>query len=460
MFSDGRARYSGRGAEPDAPEHMVPRAIDYSSSCSLLVRARTWDRSGAPTSRCSPAATWTPTCGMAAWAAGWTVRYEPSAVARHRHLGTMTAGFKAFAHGRNRDRFLAQVGGELELHEPWAPGRGGRHGTRRRARGSSRRRPFPPVAPGRAGRTRQRRIPTSGLAWPRSSCACCREYVARLGPRARAAAPRVCARAGGTAEGPGGARGDQAGWPPAPLAPLAPTLEQLIFAHLARYPGRHAHHDSRGGTSRVTTAPAPTNASSPTSTPGVSRTPPPTRHARRSTGPASRWPGGAPWCRRSMVTTAGAHEHVVLDRGSTPREPDVGLKAHPRPDRSGRADRGARPTTVASPIAAPSRTCARSPTMARLPISRPEDHRTGADDAPAPQPAAGVAVPRARVRRREPAFAEHRAVLDPCSVLDDGALVDHDVHADRTPSPRLTSAPSQRFGAASDRVSASSGMWR
>ena len=47
---------------------------------------------------------------------------------------------------------------------------------------------------------------------------------------------------------------------------------------------------ARGATSRVTTAPAATKASSPTSTPGVSTTPPPIRQARRSTGPRSRSP--------------------------------------------------------------------------------------------------------------------------------------------------------------------------
>jgi hypothetical protein len=49
----------------------------------------------------------------------------------------------------------------------------------------------------------------------------------------------------------------------------------------------------RGGTSRVTTAPAPTNASSPISTPGSRTAAPPTRQARRSVAPRSAWSG--PW---------------------------------------------------------------------------------------------------------------------------------------------------------------------
>ena len=89
-------------------------------------------------------------------------------------------------------------------------------------------------------------------------------------------------------------------------------------------------HEAAGRMSRVTTAPAPTNASSPTSTPGVSRTPPPTRHARRSTGPASRSAGREPG--HGVVVhrhDAGADEHVVLD-GRPAGEPDVRLEPHAR----------------------------------------------------------------------------------------------------------------------------------
>ena len=45
--------------------------------------------------------------------------------------------------------------------------------------------------------------------------------------------------------------------------------------------------NARAGTSRVTTAPAATNASSPTSTPGTSTALPPIRQPRRSVAPRS-----------------------------------------------------------------------------------------------------------------------------------------------------------------------------
>lgn len=121
MFSDARTALLGRGEVARADEHMVARPIDYSSSCSLLVRAETWDAIGGADELMFPGGYVDADLGMATWAAGWTVRYEPSAVVRHRHLGTMTGGFKGFTHGRNRNRFREKWAAELELHEPWAP---------------------------------------------------------------------------------------------------------------------------------------------------------------------------------------------------------------------------------------------------------------------------------------------------------------------------------------------------
>ena len=64
----------------------------------------------------------------------------------------------------------------------------------------------------------------------------------------------------------------------------------------------------RAGTSLVTTAPAATNASSPTSTPGSSTAPPPIRHARRSVAPCS----GVPRSRRPIASSL-----VVIAHGPT-----------------------------------------------------------------------------------------------------------------------------------------------
>jgi hypothetical protein len=65
---------------------------------------------------------------------------------------------------------------------------------------------------------------------------------------------------------------------------------------------------TRGGTSLVTTAPAPTNASSPISTPGQRIAPPPIRAPRRIVGPAiSSWRRSVrPMKLSFVVTTHGA----------------------------------------------------------------------------------------------------------------------------------------------------------
>ena len=207
MFSDGRSALLGRGEAADAPEHMAPRAIDYSSSCSLLVRAQTWDSIGGADELMFPGGYVDADLSMAAWAAGWTVRYEPSAVVRHRHLGTMTADFKAFTHGRNRKSLPRQVGGRARAARAVGAGRGRRRGPRRRARGSSRRVGSSPVA-GRTRRSPPQKPADPDLgSSPRHARAAPVPGVHREGrPRARAATPRVRARAGGAAQGPGRAR--------------------------------------------------------------------------------------------------------------------------------------------------------------------------------------------------------------------------------------------------------------
>jgi GT2 family glycosyltransferase len=182
MFSDARSALLGSGAEADAPEHMFARPIDYSSSCSLLVRAQTWDEIGGADDLMFPGGYVDADLGMAAWAAGWTVRYEPSAVVRHRQLGTMTAGFKAYTHGRNRDRFRGKWAAELELHEPWAPdleAAAARAAARAEARAEAivaRGRPEAPAARGASA------DPDLGPRLATLELRLCREYIAALDP--------------------------------------------------------------------------------------------------------------------------------------------------------------------------------------------------------------------------------------------------------------------------------------
>ncbi len=92
---------------------------------------------------------------------------------------------------------------------------------------------------------------------------------------------------------------------------------------------------ARAGTSFVTTAPAPTNASSPISTPGQRIAPPPTRAPRRIVGPAmSSW--RALRAAHEVVVRrhdAGSDEDVVLERrvgGDVRLRLDLRQRAHRR----------------------------------------------------------------------------------------------------------------------------------
>jgi hypothetical protein len=118
IFSDAVTALLGQGAAPDDPEHMVSRPVDYCGSSSMLVRAAAWDAIGGADELLFPGGYVDADLGMAAWAAGWEVRHEPSAAACHRSGGSMSAGFKAFTHRRNRQRFRTKWAAELEGHEP------------------------------------------------------------------------------------------------------------------------------------------------------------------------------------------------------------------------------------------------------------------------------------------------------------------------------------------------------
>ena len=78
---------------------------------------------------------------------------------------------------------------------------------------------------------------------------------------------------------------------------------------------------ARAGTSFVTTAPAPTNASSPISTPGHRIAPPPTRAPRRIVGPCDQ-----------LVAPLGAAHEVVVRRHDARRDEDVLLERRVRGD--------------------------------------------------------------------------------------------------------------------------------
>ena len=190
---------------------------------------------------------------------------------------------------------------------------------------------------------------------------------------------------------------------------------------------------ARGGTSRVTTAPVATNASSPISIPGRIRTPPPTR-------------AGAPDRRADDLVVRRVARHRVVVVGEHARaEEDVVLEHGERGHVAARLDPAARADhdVVVDLAAAPdhasrrrsrerSRTCAWSPTTARSPISAP-----ALTIAPAAHGRAGAdrgrrrrLARRRRARAERERLAEHGAVLQRHARAEHGAGVDHHVRAD------------------------------
>ena len=124
---------------------------------------------------------------------------------------------------------------------------------------------------------------------------------------------------------------------------------------------------ARAGTSSVTTAPAPTNASSPTSTPGQITAPPPMRQARRSVGASQRSPFGV--AAHGVVVGqrhARADEDVVLDDAAGG---DVAVRLH--------LDAVADRHVVVDRAAAADRPTRRRPARARAPAPgrRPRPRR-------------------------------------------------------------------------------------
>src|SRR3954453_10693787 len=128
---------------------------------------------------------------------------------------------------------------------------------------------------------------------------------------------------------------------------------------------------ARAGTSRVTTAPAATNASSPTSRPGVSTAPPPTRQARRRVTPRRAWSRGWRIIVSSLVvTTPGPTKTSSSTVEYAVRYTSVCTRTR-SPSTTSLSTVAPRPTTLSAPTTARSRTWAWSPRIARGPTRAP-----------------------------------------------------------------------------------------
>jgi GT2 family glycosyltransferase len=153
LLRDGTPLLLGRGEPFDAPLWREDHAVDFCSSSALLVRTAAWHAVGGMDDELFPAGYGDADLAMRVERAGWDVRCEPAARVVHDGGGSLPAGYKAWLHARNRERFVRTWAVELREHEE--PGDGGAElielGLRRAAARSERvRAAGPPASPGRA----------------------------------------------------------------------------------------------------------------------------------------------------------------------------------------------------------------------------------------------------------------------------------------------------------------------
>jgi GT2 family glycosyltransferase len=120
LFPDGRLRGAGNilwrdgtttppwlGEAPSPDSFDTPRFVDYSASCSLLVRSETWDAAGGLNDGLFPAYYVDVDMAMSARRLGWSVLYWPWVQVRHRSGDEGSMRWRLFLLARNRRHFVA-----------------------------------------------------------------------------------------------------------------------------------------------------------------------------------------------------------------------------------------------------------------------------------------------------------------------------------------------------------------
>ncbi len=115
LWQDGRTSPPWRGEAPGADAFDTPRPVDYTASCSALVRASTWDAIGGLDEEFYPAYYIDVDLAMSARRHGWSVLYWPTSRIRHHAHGGGGRRRREFVSERNRERFVQRWKAELEL---------------------------------------------------------------------------------------------------------------------------------------------------------------------------------------------------------------------------------------------------------------------------------------------------------------------------------------------------------
>lgn len=92
------------------------RAVDYCGTCSLLVRAATWDAVGGLDELLYPAYYVDVDLAMSVRSVGQVVLYEPASRIRHQRSASSDPRWRRFLAARNRERFVRKWQHQLEAH--------------------------------------------------------------------------------------------------------------------------------------------------------------------------------------------------------------------------------------------------------------------------------------------------------------------------------------------------------
>jgi GT2 family glycosyltransferase len=127
LHPDGRLQLAGAvlwrdgtttSVGPDQPDgYLERRPVDYAGSCSLLVRAATWDAVGGLDERFYPAYFVDVDLAMSIRRLGQLVLYEPRSRIRHHKGASTSPRFRAFIAARNRELFQSKWARELQLQD-------------------------------------------------------------------------------------------------------------------------------------------------------------------------------------------------------------------------------------------------------------------------------------------------------------------------------------------------------
>jgi GT2 family glycosyltransferase len=119
LWQDGSTSPPWVGEPPPPPESFCElRAVDYCGTCSLLVRASTWDAVGGLDEQFFPAYYVDVDFCLAVRRRGEAVYCTPSSTLRHHRGASGNRRFREFLTARNRTLFLAKWGSLLDSQEP------------------------------------------------------------------------------------------------------------------------------------------------------------------------------------------------------------------------------------------------------------------------------------------------------------------------------------------------------